>query len=75
MPAFNFQHDFALAVQSGAKRQTIRPLLGTRRLDTQAEMDELARLDGFRDWFWMKGWFSMQYGLPFRGFLIQWGDA
>lgn len=34
--------------------------------------NELARLDGFRDWEEMRDWFATTYGLPFRGVLIRW---
>lgn len=33
---------------------------------------ELARKDGFVDWYAMRDWFEKTHGLPFRGQLIVW---
>ncbi len=33
----------------------------------------LAVADGFRDWEEMREWFRTVHGLPFQGWLIQWG--
>ena len=34
--------------------------------------DTLAKGDGFASWPEMREWFERTYGLPFRGFVIEW---
>jgi len=38
------------------------------------EADSLADRDGFADQFAMRSWFREQYGLPFEGVVIEWGE-
>ena len=37
-------------------------------------LDEIARRDGFGNWFEMWNWFQDVHGLPFEGQLIRWGS-
>jgi hypothetical protein len=47
--------------------------VGGRRLD-EVEGDDFARADGFYDAADMRDWFLRQYGLPFTGHVITWGE-
>jgi len=38
----------------------------------QADQDQFARADGFKDWAEMRDWFANTHGLPFKGDLIKW---
>jgi hypothetical protein len=117
MPQFNFEKQFAPAVESGKKRQTIRAkredgrnphvgdklylfvgqrTKGCRRIGevickevhqitidyTGINVDgewlltvaknELARADGFNDYYEMKDFFRKKHGLPLEGLLYKW---
>jgi hypothetical protein len=37
--------------------------------------ENLAALDGFKDWAEMRDWFEAVHGLPFSGWLIEWSGV
>lgn len=43
-----------------------------RKLLHELAIHELARKDGFVDWYEMRDWFEKTHGLPFSGQLIVW---